>query len=325
MSLLCVEDLHTHFVTRDRDDRVITARALNGVSFTLEKGRILGLVGESGAGKSLTVTSVLGLLHPPARVVAGRAMFEGRDLLAMDRRAQAALRGSRVGFVVQSPKASLDPLARIGEQLVRVQRAHTKRSRAQAMERAEAILAAVGIPDPKRRLAAWPHEFSGGMAQRAVIALALVNEPHLLVADEPTTALDVTVQAQVLDMLSAQVRERGIGAILVTHDLGVVAQYCDDMAVMFAGKVVEQGPVAAVFRRPTHPYTAALLAATPERLQLGHGARLGGPPPDLYNLPEGCFYSPRCARAADRCREVPPLWHDGPHVAACHFAAQSAA
>jgi oligopeptide/dipeptide ABC transporter ATP-binding protein len=319
MTLLSVRDLHTHFVTRDGLDRVRTARALNGVSFEAQSGRILGLVGESGAGKSLTVISVLGLLRPPARVVSGRAMFEGRDLLAMTKPALAALRGDRIGFIVQSPKASLDPLSRIGDQLVRVQRAHGRRSRAEAMEHAEAILAAVGIPDPRRRLRAWPHECSGGMAQRAVIALALVNQPRLVIADEPTTALDVTVQAQILDLMSAQVRDRGIGAILVTHDLGVVAQYCDDVAVMFAGTVVERGPSAAVFRRPMHPYTSALLAVTPERRRPTTGRRLGGPPPDLYAPPDGCLYRLRCERATKRCRIAPPLVQHATQTASCHF------
>ena len=324
MTLLSIRDLHTHFVTRDHEDRLRTARALNGVSLDLERGRILGLVGESGAGKSLTVTSILGLLHPPARVVAGQALFEGRDLLAMARPELAALRGGPIGLVVQSPRASLDPLARVGEQLIRIQRAHGEASRTAARARAEAILAAVGIPDPARRMTAWPHEFSGGMAQRVVIALALVNEPRLLIADEPTTALDVTVQAQILDLLAAQVRDRGIGAILVTHDLGVVAQYCDDVAVMFAGTVVEHGPSAAVFRDPMHPYTQALLAATPERMRVGDGARLGGPPPDLYALPEGCLYRLRCDRATALCRTPPPdVVRDGQR-AACHFAAAMA-
>lgn len=320
MTLLAIRDLHTHFITRDREDRLRAARALNGVSFALQRGRILGLVGESGAGKSLTVTSILGLLRPPARVVAGQALFEGRDLLAMGKPEVAGLRGGPIGFVVQSPKASLDPLARVGEQLVRIQLAHGTASRTAARAQAEAILAAVGIPDPGRRLQAWPHEFSGGMAQRVVIALALVNAPRLLIADEPTTALDVTVQAQILDLLAAQVRDRGIGAILVTHDLGVVAQYCDDVAVMFAGTVVEHGPTAAVFRAPMHPYTQALLAATPERLLVGKGARLGGPPPDLYALPEGCLYQLRCDRATPLCRTPPPDVLCGAQRAACHFA-----
>jgi oligopeptide/dipeptide ABC transporter ATP-binding protein len=312
--LLSVRDMHTHFLTRDAFDRPRTARALNGVSFDVPAGRILGLVGESGAGKSLTVTAMLGLLRPPARVVGGSAVFEGQDMLAMKPAVLAGLRGGPIGFVVQSPKASLDPLCRIGDQLIRVQAAHGRRNRKEAAERAEAMLASLGIPSPRQRMRSWPHEFSGGMAQRAVIAMALVNEPRLLVADEPTTALDVTVQAGILDLLTAQVRERGIGAMLITHDLGVVAQYCDDVAVMFAGTVVEQGKVGEVFRRPMHPYTAALLAATPERLTLGSGARLGGPPPDLFNLPEGCVYRPRCARATALCRTKPPVIG----TAACH-------
>ena len=320
MTLLSVRGLHTHFVSRDRDDQVRTARALNGVTFDLPSGRILGLVGESGAGKSLTVTSILGLLRPPARVTAGQALFEGRDLLALTKPELTGLRGGPIGFVVQSPRASLDPLARVGEQLIRIQTAHGERSRGAARDRAEAALAAVGIPDPARRLRAWPHEFSGGMAQRVAIALALVNEPRLLIADEPTTALDVTVQAQILDLLAGQVRDRGIGAILVTHDLGVVAQYCDDIAVMFAGTVVEHGPCASVFRDPWHPYTRALLAATTERRRAGEGASLGGPPPDLYALPDGCLYRLRCGQATGLCQTPPPDQARDGQRAACHFA-----
>ena len=323
MTLLSVRGLHTHFVTRDRLDQVRTARVLNGVSFEVQAGRILGLVGESGAGKSLTMTSVLGLLRPPARVVAGEALFQGRDLLGLSPGEMTRLRGSHIGFVVQSPKASLDPLARIGDQLVRVQRAHRSISQRTGEQRAEAMLAAVGIPDARHRLRSWPHEFSGGMAQRAVIALALINEPELLVADEPTTALDVTVQALILDLLATQVRERGIGAVLITHDLGVVAQYCDDIAVMFAGTVVEQGQVAAVFTRPMHPCTQALLAATPEHFRFGTGARLAGAPPDLLNLPQGCLYRLRCPHAAAVCRSVPPVFGDTVQSAACHFAASA--
>ncbi len=317
--LLSVRGLETHFVTRDAYDRVVAARALNGVSFDLGEGRILGLVGESGAGKSLTVTSILGLLRSPARVVGGRAVFEGNDLLALDAAARRRVLGGRIGLVVQSAKTSLDPLARIGRQLVRTQRAHARRSVAEATRRAEAMLAAVGIPDPARRMRAWPHELSGGMAQRVVIALALINEPHLLVADEPTTGLDVTVQAQILDLLHASVRARRIGAIIITHDLGVVAQYCDDIAVMFAGRVMEQGPVDAVFAAPAHPYTQALLDATPERLGPGR-KRDDGAPPDLTHLPRGCLYRLRCRRAEAICAEPPPLREANAHAASCHFA-----
>jgi oligopeptide/dipeptide ABC transporter ATP-binding protein len=306
MTLLSVRDLHTHIITRDRSDAIRTAHVLNGVAFDLQPGRILGLVGESGAGKSFSMTSILGLLRPPARVVRGQALFQGRDLLTLPRRELAALRGDRIGMVVQSPKASLDPLARVGTQLERVQRAHRPVSRKTAWARAEAILTAVGIPDAGRRLNAWPHELSGGMAQRVVIAMALVNEPDLLIADEPTTALDVTVQAQILDLLAAQVRDRGIGCVLITHDLGVVAQYCDDMAVMFGGVVVEQGRAGAVLTQPMHPCTQALLAATPERFRFGTGALLAGAPPDLYAEPRGCAYRARCRLAAAECHDTPP-------------------
>jgi oligopeptide/dipeptide ABC transporter ATP-binding protein len=313
-----VRDLHTHFIARDLDNRVRVARALNGVSFALAPGRILGLVGETGAGKSLTALSILGLLQPPARIVAGQALFEGRDLLALPPEELNALRGSRIGLVVQSPKTSLDPLARIGAQLVRLQRAHGRDASA---ARAEGMLAAVGIPEPKRRLQAWPHELSGGMAQRVLIAMALVNEPTLLIADEPTTGLDVTVQAQILDLLRDLARERGIGALVITHDLGVVAHYCDEAAVMFAGQVVESGPVAPLFATPAHPYTRALIAATPERLQL-RVPRPQGSPPNLYALPEGCLYRGRCPIEQPVCATPPP---DMPladeHVARCHRAA----
>jgi oligopeptide/dipeptide ABC transporter ATP-binding protein len=323
--LLEIRDLHTHFIARDLDNRVRTARALNGVSFQLKAGRILGLVGETGAGKSLTALSMLGLLKPPARIVAGQALFEGRDLLALPTAELNTLRGSRIGLVVQSPKTSLDPLARIGAQLVRLQRAHRPSlSAAEAEVRAVQMLASVGIPDPQRRLRAWPHELSGGMAQRVLIAMALVNEPTLLVADEPTTGLDVTVQAQILDLLRDLARARGIGAVIITHDLGVVAHYCDEAAVMFAGQVVEHGPVGPLFAAPAHPYTQALIAATPERLKL-RMPRPSGAPPNLYALPEGCLYRDRCPKAQAICMTAPPdvALPDG-HVARCHFAAEGA-
>jgi peptide/nickel transport system ATP-binding protein/oligopeptide transport system ATP-binding protein len=323
--LLEVRDLHTHFIARDLDNRLRTARALNGVSLRLERGRILGLVGETGAGKSLTALSILGLLKPPARVVAGQALFEGRDLLTLPAEALNALRGSRIGLVVQSPKTSLDPLARVGEQLVRLHRAHRPGvSRAAAQARAVAMLEAVGIPDPQRRLRAWPHELSGGMAQRVLIAMALVNEPALLVADEPTTGLDVTVQAQILDLLRELALARGIGAMIITHDLGVVAHYCDEAAVMFAGQVVEHGPVGPIFARPAHPYTRALLAATPERLLL-RAPRPHGSPPNLYALPQGCLYRDRCPAAQALCTTPPPdVVLPGGQGARCHFAQAAA-
>jgi len=319
VSLLAVEDLHTHFISRDLDNRVRVARALNGVSFTLDAGRVLGLVGETGAGKSLTATSIMGLLRPPAKLVGGRAFFEGRDLLAMPEGEFNALRGRDIALVVQSPKSSLDPLSRIGDQLIRIHRAHRQASEAEATKRAIEMLAALGIPDPPRRMRAWPHELSGGMAQRVLIALALMNDPRLLIADEPTTGLDVTVQAQILDLLRDRVRRTGIGAMIITHDLGVVAHYCDEMAVMYAGAIVESGPVKTVFANPSHPYTQNLIGATPERIKLGAARTVGGTPPNLYALPAGCAYSDRCPRLGADCA-IPP--RDVPlgagHVARCH-------
>lgn len=320
MSLLDVEDLHTHFVARGLDNTVRVAKALNGVSFTVDPGRILGLVGETGAGKSLTAMSIMGLLRPPARIIAGRVRLEGQDLLALDEPALNALRGQRMALIVQSPRTSLDPLRRIGDQLVNLRRTHSRDDTAAARARALAMLGAVGIPDPERRMRAWPHELSGGMAQRVLIAMALMNEPRLLIADEPTTGLDVTVQAQVLDLFRDLVVRNDLGAIIITHDLGVVAHYCDDIAVMFAGTIVEQGPVAAVFADPRHPYTQALIAATPDRLKIGQTRASTAPPPNLYALPEGCTYRDRCPKAAPVCALDPPLASFPPgHVARCHF------
>jgi oligopeptide/dipeptide ABC transporter ATP-binding protein len=325
VSLLDVEDLYVEFAARGLDNRVRVAQALNGVSLRVEPGEILGLVGETGAGKSLTALAAMGLLRPPARVPKGSIRFQGRDILGMSEAELQRVRGCRMTMVVQSPLTSLDPLKRIGEQLVRMQRVHGVARGAAARERAEATLAAVRIPDPKRRMQAWPHELSGGMAQRVLIAMALVNDPVMLIADEPTTGLDVTVQAQVLDTLRDLVLARDLGALVITHDLGVVAHYCQRVAVMFAGRIVEDGPVREVFVRPAHPYTQALIASTPGRI-----ARLGwtvtaGAPPDLYNLPQGCLYRDRCPRATPACLVAPPrVALDGDHGAACHFAGEAA-
>lgn len=322
MSLLRVDGLHVHFVTRDLDNRLRVARALNGVGFEVDAGEILGLVGETGAGKSLTALSIMGLLRPPARVVAGAVGFDGLDLSALPPEALNRLRGDAMALVVQSPRTSLDPLARVGDQLVRVQREHRRVSRREALEHAVAMLEAVGIPDAERRMRAFAHELSGGMAQRVLIAMALINEPKLLIADEPTTGLDVTVQAQVLDLMRDLVRARRMAALIITHDLGIVAQYCDRVAVMFAGTIVESGPVGEVFRASGHPYTRALLASTPERLVLGSRVAFAGAPPDLHALPAGCAYSDRCPRAADRCAVAPEPVPLGPgHLTRCHFAA----
>ena len=322
MTLLSVEDLHVHFVARGFDNQVRTARALNGVSFEVAEGEILGLVGETGAGKSLTALALLGLLRPPARVVSGRIRFEGKALAALDRGAGGGVRGKRLTFIPQSPKTSLDPLCRIGEQLARMQREHGETSKARALEHARAMLVQVQIADPDRCMAAWPHELSGGMAQRMLIAAALINQPRLVIADEPTTGLDLTVQAEVLDTFRRLVRANGMSALVITHDLGIVAHYCDRVAVMFAGTIVEAGRVRDVFRAHRHPYTAALIASTPKQIARAGYGEVGGAPPDLYALPRGCAYRDRCPRAQAVCAARPPLVEaTAGHRAMCHFPA----
>lgn len=323
MSLLAVEGLHVHFVARGIDNRVRTARALNGITFDVAEGEVLGLVGETGAGKSLTALALLGLLQPPAVVAGGRIRFEGRELAALGGRARDPVRGTRLTLIPQSPHASLDPLSRIGDQLVRMQREHGPVSRSQAWRRAGEMLAEVRIPAPEQRLKAWPHELSGGMAQRVLIAMALINRPRLVIADEPTTGLDVTVQAEILDTLKELVRAKGMSAIIITHDLGIVAHYCDRVAVMFAGMIVERGPTREVFRRQSHPYTRALIASTPKRIAQRGYAAAGGAAPDLYALPQGCLYRDRCAMAAELCVEPPPwVGLNAAHGALCHFPAR---
>ena len=321
MSLLQVKDLHVHFASRGLDNKLRVARALNGVSFEVQEGEVLGLVGETGAGKSLTALALLGLLQPPAVVAGGRIRFEGRELAPVASGARAHVRGTRLTMIPQSPHTSLDPLTRIGEQLVRMQREHKLVSKREAWERAGRMLAEVRIPAPEQRLRAWPHELSGGMAQRVLIAMALVNQPRLVIADEPTTGLDVTVQAEVLDTLRELVRAHRMSAIIITHDLGIIAHYCDRVAVMFAGTIVEQGPTRAVFREQRHPYTRALIASTPKRIAERGFGQMGGTPPDLYALPEGCLYRDRCASAAEICLQPPPkVGFEAGHAALCHFA-----
>ena len=323
MTLLSVEDLRVHFATRGMDNRLRVARALNGVSFQVKEGEVLGLVGETGAGKSLTALALLGLLQPPAVVAGGRIRFEDRELAPLASGARDHVRGTRLTLIPQSPHTSLDPLTRIGDQLVRMQSEHKALSKKEAWEKARDMLAEVRIPAPEQRLHAWPHELSGGMAQRVLIAMALVNQPRLVIADEPTTGLDVTVQAEVLDTLRELVRAHRMSAIVITHDLGIVAHYCDRLAVMFAGVIVEQGPTRAVFREQRHPYTRALIASTPKRIARRGFGDVGGTPPDLYALPEGCLYRDRCVRAADICVQPPPnMEFAGNHRALCHFAAE---
>lgn len=297
--MLQIRNLETRFNVRGG-----TVHAVNGVSFSVPDGRIVGLVGESGSGKSVTVRSIMGLVAPPGRIAKGSVRLGGRELVGMSRRDLRRIRGAEIGFVGQSPFAALNPVLTIEAQFRNVVRAHRRTTRQDALLLATKKLAAVHMPDVERVLRGYAHELSGGMAQRVVIALALLLDPPLLIADEPTTALDVTIQRGILELLRELVEAGDHSMLVVTHDLGVVAQYCQSVIVMYAGKVVEQGPVASVFRAPAHPYTRALLDAAPRPgrpLVAMHGG-----PPDLINYPRGCPYADRCAKAQARCTAEPP-------------------
>jgi peptide/nickel transport system ATP-binding protein len=320
--LLRVEDLVTAFYS---DEGVV--RAVDGVSFDLPDGGTLGVVGESGCGKSVTSLSVMRLLPEPAGVIEqGRILFEGRDLAKLPEREMRSLRGNRISMIFQEPMTSLNPVHRVGAQIAEAVRLHRKASRAEARERAIQMLELVGIPAPKHRVDAYPHELSGGMRQRVVIALALACEPRLLIADEPTTALDVTIQAQILELLVKLRQEMGMSMLFITHDLGVVAELTDEVLVMYAGKVVERAKTRELFDEPRHPYTKGLMASVPgSKLgpALGGGGMkkklptIPGMVPDLRRLPRGCRFQDRCAEVMPRCREEePPLVErDGRRVA----------
>ncbi|SNS87069.1 peptide/nickel transport system ATP-binding protein [Noviherbaspirillum humi] len=258
MRTLVVENLQTHFIGRER-----TVKAVDGVSFAIAPGQVLGLVGESGSGKSMTGNSIMGLIDPPASVVGGRILFQGQDLLALNAEQMRRLRGNRIAMIFQDPMMSLNPVLRIDTQMIEAVRAHHRVSRAAARERARDMLARVGIPAPAERLSAYPHQFSGGMRQRVAIAIAMINQPDLIIADEPTTALDVTIQQQILNQMQQLCAESGTSLLWITHDLGVVAGLAEEVAVMRAGRIVEQGTTDAVINHAQHPYTRALLAALP--------------------------------------------------------------
>ena len=303
--LLCVRDLRTYF---DEDGRVV--RAVDGVSFELRRGETLGIVGESGSGKSVTSLSIMRLVpSPPGRIASGEITFDGRSLLTASADEMRAVRGRRIAMIFQDPMTSLNPFMRIGQQLAEVTRLHLGHSPREARDHAVRMLALVGIPDAGRRVHEYPHQFSGGMRQRVMIAMALSCEPALLIADEPTTALDVTIQAQILELIGQLRREIGTSVILITHDLGVVAERAERVLVMYAGRVVEQGPVADVFQSPQHPYTRGLLRSLP-RLG-GTRARLEtirGHVPRLTELPSGCRFRDRCDFALPTCADFdPPL------------------
>jgi peptide/nickel transport system ATP-binding protein len=308
------------FETRDG-----VVRAVNGVTFSLDAGKVLALLGESGSGKSVTLRAILGL-HPAGRTrVTGEVLVKGRDVNRLDEHAREQLRGGVVSMVFQEPMTALDPVYTIGEQIVETLARHRHLDRRAARGRARELLDLVQVPSPARCLASYPHEISGGMRQRAMIAIALACEPALLLADEPTTALDVTVQAQILWLLRDLQKRLGLAVVFVTHDLGVAAEIADDAAVMYAGRIVEQAPIRELFRRPAHPYTEGLMQATVRR---GHKGRplvpISGAPPNMVALPPGCAFAPRCPMVREECVTTLPSFHPvAPgHVARCHLVAE---
>ncbi len=320
--LLEVRKLSVDFPTRRG-----TLLAIDDVSFDIAPGEILGVVGESGAGKSLTGAAIIGLLEPPGRIAGGEILLEGRRIDKLPHEEMRKLRGRHIGAIFQDPLTSLNPLYTVGRQLVETIRTHLPLNEEQARDRAISLLADTGIPAPEARFDQYPHQFSGGMRQRVVIALALAAEPKLIVADEPTTALDVSIQAQIIALLKKVCREHGAAVMLVTHDMGVIAETCDRVAVMYAGRIVEIGPVADVIHRPAHPYTVGLMGSIPamdedrERL-----LQIDGAMPRLNAIPAGCAFNPRCPRVFDRCRvERPDLAEAGATRAACWLLAGHAA
>jgi peptide/nickel transport system ATP-binding protein len=300
---LIVEDLQTWFFTKTG-----VVKAVNGVSFGVSKGEVLGLVGESGSGKSVTGFSVLGIVDPPGEVVGGSIRFQGRELVGLDETAMRQIRGSRIAMIFQDPMMTLNPVLRIDTQMIEAIQAHSRVSRSAAYARAREVLLKVGIASPDERLKAYPHQFSGGMRQRVAIAIALLNEPDLIIADEPTTALDVTIQAQILYEAQKLCRETGTALIWITHDLTVVAGLADRICVMYAGRDVEQGDIDEVLDRPLHPYTYGLIGSVPSRNRRGQPLhQIPGMTPSLLNLPPGCAFRARCDRASDECQHEPPV------------------
>jgi len=301
--LLEIEDLKVHFET---DEGVV--KAVDGVSLEVRQGEMLGIVGESGSGKSVASMTVLGLTRASNAVIAGRITFEGRDLLAMDDEGLQEIRGNGIAMIFQDPLSALHPFYKVGNQLVEAVQVHQDLGDSAARARAVELLELVGIPDAERRMGEYPHEFSGGMRQRVMIAMALACRPELLLADEPTTALDVTIQAQVLDLMRALRAELRTAVMLITHDLGVVAEMADRVLVMYAGQVVEEAPVAAIFAMPQHPYTVGLMGAMPALAAAGARlAAIDGMVPAATAMPEGCRFAARCPFADPQCRVMPPL------------------
>jgi peptide/nickel transport system ATP-binding protein len=319
MALLEVRDLKTHFRT---DDGVV--KAVDGVTFSVEKGKTLGIVGESGSGKSVTCLTIMGLNSKRNTLSSGEALFKGENLLTMSSGRLREIRGNDIAMIFQDPMTSLNPVHRIGSQLVEAIQLHRDVSQKEAKSRALDLLKAVGIPRAERRIEDYPHQFSGGMRQRVMIAMALVNDPDLLIADEPTTALDVTTQAQILKLMTDLQKDFGSAIIMITHDLGVIAEIADDVVVMYAARIAEQAPVDNLFKRPHHPYTWGLLGSLPrldadvERL-----VQIQGQPPSLLNPPRGCRFHPRCPYVMGVCKTVEPdlvpAGDENDHLQACHL------
>ena len=323
MPLLSVENLQTHFRTPDG-----ILRAVDGVSFQVEAGETVAIVGESGCGKSVTANSILRLIPEPPGKIAGRIVFEGRDLLALPERAMRGIRGNDISMIFQEPMTSLNPVLSIGRQLGETVRLHQGLDRQAALARAVEMLTLVGIPEPARRVKQYPHQLSGGMRQRVMIAMALACSPKLLIADEPTTALDVSVQAQIITVLKRMCADHGTAVMLVTHDMGVIAETADRVAVMYAGRIIEVGPVAEVVERPLHPYAQGLMGAIPTLADTADRlVSIPGSMPRLSAIPAGCPFNPRCAKAFEPCTSVrPELEVPGTgapatpgHKAACHL------
>jgi oligopeptide/dipeptide ABC transporter ATP-binding protein len=302
--LLDVRDLKVSFRTENG-----LVRAVDGVSFTLEAGHVLGIVGESGSGKSVTVMSIMQLIRDPNAIFEGEVLYKGRDLMGLSQRQMRSVRGAEIAMIFQDPMTSLNPVYKVGWQIEEQLHAHEKLARRAARARAVELLAAVGIPSASRRVDDYPHQFSGGMRQRVMIAIALACNPDLLIADEPTTALDVTIQAQILSLIQRLKVDFGSAVIVITHDMGVVAQIAETVAVMYAGQIIEQGVVDAVFARPQHPYAWGLLGSIPrlDRPKPGRLPTIRGLPPSLIDLPEGCSFAPRCEHAHAACRVRPEL------------------
>ncbi|WP_246270236.1 ABC transporter ATP-binding protein [Hongsoonwoonella zoysiae] len=318
--ILEVKDLATHFFTRAG-----VVKAVDGVSFSLNRGEIIGLVGESGSGKTVTGFSLIGLVDPPGRIVGGSVKLEGQELVGLDDAGLRKVRGARIAMVFQDPMMTLNPVLTIGQQMHLALAAHERVSKGAARVRSAEALTRVGIPDAASRLDAYPHQFSGGMRQRVAIAIALLHGTRVIIADEPTTALDVSIQAQILSEMRELAREMGTALVWISHDLSTVSTLASRILVMYAGRIVEEGPTAQVLRAPRHPYTAGLLRSLPAMAEPGTDlAQIPGTTPSLLNLPEGCPFRPRCERASELCAKNPPMTRAGERGYRCHHALEEA-